>query len=135
MSHVHQLSRVPHPADFKRLGHCQGWVACFSWRDARNASVTPITMPSLEVFGSTLSIAAGRPTHAGTFQPNILEGRLDASPLVFVEKQVVLVTVPRAMLTGGAGDEVVAFTHCEVYPPTPPMTTVRVLRMLMNPVT
>ena len=53
----------------------------------------------------------------------MLEGPFFDSPLLFVEKQVVSVTIPDAYVT--EGDRVaIPYTYCEVYAPVDIMTNV-----------
>ena len=59
----------------------------------------------------------------GMFQTKSLASNFERSPLIFFEKQVVLVTVLNGMLLG-SGDEAILLSHCEVYPPTSIMTSV-----------
>ena len=58
----------------------------------------------------------------GMAQANMLEGPLFSSPHVFVEKQVIAVTIANAFLDGTT--EAIPYSYCEVYAPTELMSDV-----------
>jgi hypothetical protein len=49
----------------------------------------------------------------------VLEGDASDSPLLFVEKQIIAVTIENAYMDGAAG---IPYTCCEVYAPSEIMT-------------
>ena len=62
----------------------------------------------------------------GKTGPNLFEHANVSMPLLFVEKQIIAVTIPSAFLEGGSGQgEVpIPYTYCEVFAPTELMTKV-----------
>ena len=73
----------------------------------------------------------------GQRQPNLFEGAKIDMPLMFIEKQVISVSIPSAFLEGGddQGEVAIPYTYCEVFAPTELMTKVCIdieVQMLMS---
>jgi hypothetical protein len=60
----------------------------------------------------------------GQAKANVFEGQMETVPLLFVEKQVVAISIKGAYLTEGDRNAI-PFTECEVYAPTEIITPVR----------
>ena len=42
---------MPHPNEFKTLGHCDGWTMRWRWVDGHNLTITNLTQPNFDYFG------------------------------------------------------------------------------------
>jgi hypothetical protein len=65
---------------------------------------------------------------AGQPQPFVLEGPGEDSPLLFIEKDIITVTIENVFM---AGHGAVPYTYCEVYAPTSFNTLVGVMSALV----
>jgi hypothetical protein len=47
-----QIEGIHHPAEFKKMGHCDSWTYVTNWVDAKNVSLTQLAESNRQLSGS-----------------------------------------------------------------------------------